>query len=291
MKLEKGPLSELLVERFETMPSQLQMAARFVLDHPQDVALMSMREQANRAGVSHSTMMRLARWLGLDGYEGMRRLYAQALRERGEGLRSVAPTRDASACSTVGVTANALAAQVARFGEHASAAQFLAAAKLVAEAQVIFGLGFGASHPVASHFVRTVSSLLSHERRAVLVTNSHCGGAETLLDGRSGDLVLAVGTVPYERATIDFARLALKQGMVVVAITDSRVSPLARMARETIVVTSKSSSFFSSMVPAFAAVEILVALAAQSSDIDASEKLRQSQQRLAAFNIYWTASR
>lgn len=67
--MEKGPLSELLVERFETMPPQLQVAARFVLDDPQGVALMSMRKQASQAGVSHSTMMRLARWLGLDGYD------------------------------------------------------------------------------------------------------------------------------------------------------------------------------------------------------------------------------
>ncbi|TIU25817.1 MAG: MurR/RpiR family transcriptional regulator, partial [Mesorhizobium sp.] len=74
--MEKGPLAELLVERFENMPPQLRVAARFVLDHPKDVALMSMREQAHQAGVSHSTMMRLARWLGLDGYEDMRSLYA-----------------------------------------------------------------------------------------------------------------------------------------------------------------------------------------------------------------------
>lgn len=45
--MKKGPLSDLLVERFETMPPQLQRAARFVLDHPQDVALMSMRELAH----------------------------------------------------------------------------------------------------------------------------------------------------------------------------------------------------------------------------------------------------
>lgn len=252
---------------------------------------MSMREQANQAGVSHSTMMRLARWLGFEGYEGMRRLYAQALRERGERLRPILPMQDASDCSAAGVAADTLAAQITRFGEHDNAVQLFAAAKLVAEAQVIFGLGFGASHPVVSHFVRTVSSLLSQERKAVLVANSHCGGAETLLDGRSGDLALAVGIVPYERTTIDFAQRAVSQGVMVVAITDSRVSPLARIAQETIVVTSKSGSFFSSLVPAFAAVEILVALAALSSDVDAAENLRLSQERLAAFDIYWTATR
>lgn len=293
MKMEKGPLSELLVERFETMPPQLQVAARFVLDHPQDVALMSMREQANQAGVSHSTMMRLARWLGMDGYEDMRSLYARALRERGagEGLRHGQPSQQDLDYPAAGIVADMLAAQVASLGEYGSAVQFLAAARLVAKSSSVFGLGFGASHSVASHFVRIVAPLLGEGGKATLVADSGHAGAETLLNARVGDVVLAIGAAPYERATIDFARQAASQGASVLAITDSSVSPLARMARETLVVTSNSGSFFPSMVPAFAAVEILAALAAPLSDVDAAEKLKQSQEQLAAFGIYWKAAR
>lgn len=293
MEMEKGPLSELLVERFETMPPQLQVAARFVLDRPQDVALMSMREQASQAGVSHSTMMRLARWLGLDGYEDMRSLYARALRERGagEGLRSGPLPHQDEDYPAAGIAADALAAQIASLGEYGSAMQFLAAARLLAESSTIFGLGFGASRSVVSHFVQTVSPLLDEGRRAVFVSDSCGTGAEALLDAKAGDVVLVVGSAPYERATIDFARQSASQGAAILAITDSSVSPLARMARETIVVTSNSSSFFPSMVPAFAAVEILVALAAPLTDVDAAEKLKQSQEQLAAFGVYWKAAR
>lgn len=293
MEMEKGPLSELLVERFETMPPQLKVAARFVLDHPQDVALMSMREQAHQAGVSHSTMMRLARWLGLDGYEDMRSLYARALRERGvvEGLRPGPSQQQDPDYPAAGVVADILAAQIAALGEYSSAMQFLAAARLLAESKTIFGLGFGASRVVVSHFVQTVSPLLDDGRRAILVADSSCGGAEILLGAGAGDVVLAVGSAPYERVTVDFARQSASQGAAVLAITDSSVSPLARIARETIVVTSNSGTFFPSMVPAFAAVEILLALAAPLSDFNAAEKLKQSQEQLAAFGIYWKAAR
>ena len=291
--MEKGPLSELLVERFETMPPQLQVAARFVLDHPQDVALMSMREQANQAGVSHSTMMRLARWLGLDGYEDMRSLYARALRKRGVGEvgRSGSSPQQDPDYPAAGIAADTLAAQIASLGEYGSAMQFLAAAKLIAGSKTIFGLGFGSSRSVVSHFVQTVSPLLDEGRKAMFVADSHGAGAEALLDAGAGDVVLAVGFAPYERATIDIARQCASQGAAILAITDSSVSPLARMARETIVVTSNSSSFFPSMVPAFAAVEILVALAAPLGDVDAAEKLKQSQEQLAAFGVYWKAAR
>ncbi|WP_082407305.1 MurR/RpiR family transcriptional regulator [Mesorhizobium sp. 1M-11] len=286
-------MSELLVERFETMPPQLQVAARFVLDHPQDVALMSMREQASQAGVSHSTMMRLARWLGLDGYEDMRSLYARALRDRGAGeaIRPGLPPQQEQDYPAAGIAADTLAAQVASLGEYGNAMQFLAAARLIADSKTIFGLGFGASRSVVGHFVQTVSPLLNEGRRTVFVADSCGTGAEALLDAKTGDVVLVVGAAPYERATIDFARQSASQGAAVLAITDSSVSPLARLARETIVVTSNSGSFFPSMVPAFAAVEILVALAAPLSDVDAVEKLKQSQEQLAAFGVYWKAAR
>ena len=286
--MEKGPLSELLVERFETMPPQLQVAARFVLDDPQGVALMSMRKQASQAGVSHSTMMRLARWLGLDGYEDIRSLYARALRERGagEGARANPLPQQDPDYPAAGIAADTLAAQIASLGEYGRAMQFLAAAKLIAGSKTIFGLGYGHSRSVASHFVQTISPLLGEDRKAVLVA-----GAEALLDAKVGDVVLVVGSAPYERATIDFARQSASQGAAVLAITDSSVSPLARMARETIVVTSNSSSFFPSMVPAFAAVEILVALATPLTDVDAVEKFKQSQEQLAAFGVYWKAAR
>ncbi|WP_448113684.1 MurR/RpiR family transcriptional regulator [Mesorhizobium amorphae] len=286
-------MSELLVERFETMPPQLQVAARFVLDHPQDVALMSMREQASQAGVSHSTMMRLARWLGLDGYEDMRSLYARALRERGtgEGGRPGSLPQQDPDYPAAGTTADTLAAQISSLGEYGSAMQFLAAAKLIAVSKTIFGLGFGTSRSVISHFVQTVAPLLDEGRRAIFVADSHGAGAEALLDAGAGDVVLVVGFAPYERTTIDFARQCASQGAAILAITDSSVSPLARMARETIVVTSNSSSFFPSLVPAFAAVEILVALTAPLTDVDAAEKLKQSQEQLAAFGVYWKAAR
>ena len=65
----RGPLNASIVEAFDLLPPQLQTAARYMLDRPDDVALLSMREQARRAGVPPATMTRLAKRLGLEGYE------------------------------------------------------------------------------------------------------------------------------------------------------------------------------------------------------------------------------
>jgi DNA-binding MurR/RpiR family transcriptional regulator len=45
---QRGPLNASIVEAFDLLPPQLQTAARYMLDRPDDVALLSMREQARR---------------------------------------------------------------------------------------------------------------------------------------------------------------------------------------------------------------------------------------------------
>src|SRR5690348_1496914 len=78
------PIAERLLAVFDDLPAQHQVAARWLMDHPDDAALLSMREQAKRAGVPPATMTRLAQRLGYDGFDGLRELYAASLRERAD---------------------------------------------------------------------------------------------------------------------------------------------------------------------------------------------------------------
>ncbi|RRH93213.1 MurR/RpiR family transcriptional regulator [Mesorhizobium tamadayense] len=282
-------MAQLLVERFENMPPQLRVAARFVLDRPKDVALMSMREQAHQAGVSHSTMMRLARWLGLEGYEDMRSLYARALRETiaGEPARQDIGQNGDPGYSTAGVVADTLAAQISSLGGYGNAMQFIAAAGLLVRSPNLFALGSRAAYSISSHFVHVMSFLAGADRKVTLVGEMAGQDLDALQHAGRGDVLFAVAMSPYERTPIDVARQSARQGVGVVAITDSSVSPLVRIAQETIIVPSNSQSFFRSMAPAFAAVEILAALTAAQSETNAAERVEQSEEQLAAFGIYW----
>src|SRR2546421_3925827 len=77
----------LLKSGFDGLSPQLQEAARWVIDHPADVALLSTREQARRAGVAPATFTRLAQRFGLSGYDEVRKLYGEAVRQRPESFR------------------------------------------------------------------------------------------------------------------------------------------------------------------------------------------------------------
>src|SRR5580693_9961093 len=78
--MKQAPLARKITSQFDRMSGQLQQAARYILDQPRDVALLSMRQQARAARVQPATMTRLAKYLGMDGYDTVRELYAKALR-------------------------------------------------------------------------------------------------------------------------------------------------------------------------------------------------------------------
>ncbi|PZR45243.1 MAG: SIS domain-containing protein, partial [Stutzerimonas stutzeri] len=78
--MQTSPLADQIVQAFDTMSEQLQAAAQYVLNQPHEVALLSMREQARQAGVQPATMTRLAKHLGLAGYEDIRQRHADAMR-------------------------------------------------------------------------------------------------------------------------------------------------------------------------------------------------------------------
>jgi DNA-binding MurR/RpiR family transcriptional regulator len=287
--MEHGPLTDQIVEAFEALGPQLKTAARFILDQPNEVALLSMREQARRAGVQPHTMTRLAQRLGFTGYDDVRALYAGAVREGALGFSGRADlqvaTQKAKGERAVALDIVAsLSAQVQRLAEPASLDRMVAAADLLASAERIFCLGLRSCHPVVAHFAYVMSFL---GERAVLLDAGAGTGLDPIRAASSKDVLFAASVAPYTRATIETARYAHDRDVPIVAVTDSPVSPLAGMARETIMVPADSPSFFHTIAPALVVGEILAALVAGRGGGASLAAIKRSEAQLTAFGIHW----
>src|SRR5690349_8643058 len=148
---------------FENLPAQLQEAARWVIDHPADVALLTTREQARRSGLVPATMTRLAQRFGLKGYEELRKLHADAMRRRPESYRGRAQEllerRDAEGDpALVQDIFSSLADHMQALSSPDATARFTAAAEMIASANRVFCLGRRSSFSVAYifHYVRSL---------------------------------------------------------------------------------------------------------------------------------------
>ncbi|MBS3647184.1 MurR/RpiR family transcriptional regulator [Pseudaminobacter sp. 19-2017] len=247
-------ISDLLLSHFNKLPPQLKFAASYVLEHPRDVALLSMRSQARSAGVSHSTMMRLAEWLGLEGYEALRVIYANNLRYLPETEGDVSPIQPPAYRARL--MANHVAASLSQLDNQRSAEQQSAAAALLQDAREIWCVGSCLEKVVADCLAQT---LAERELSAQSFDAGDESAVSQLRENRTGLALLAVGLHSGDCPTVRLATLASRSGAKVIAVTNYEKSALARIADETVLVEAPIPSTFPSMVPAIAAVEMIAA--------------------------------
>ncbi|WP_341910034.1 MurR/RpiR family transcriptional regulator [Ferrovibrio terrae] len=285
-------LSDRIAQAFAGLPPQLQTAAQFVLEHPDDVALLSMREQARRAGVPPVTMTRLARQLGFADYAAFRDLQASALRRpphtaefshrAGRLQKHQQQSGDGALAAQIGWT---MAEHIASSHDEAGSAALIAAAALLEKARRVYFLGLRSCHAVAFH-AHYIHGLFRDS--GVLLDGAGDTGIDALRHAGPEDVLLVVSVAPYTTAAVERASYAARRGVSVVAITDSRVSPVAAMARASILIPTETPSFFHAITPAFAAAETLIALVAARAGEQALSAIRNAEHQLDAFSTYWS---
>ncbi|MGQ7260837.1 MurR/RpiR family transcriptional regulator [Vreelandella sp. V005] len=284
-------LREQIIAQYDDMSVQLQQAARYVLEHPQEVALVSMRELARHAGVQPATMTRLAKFLGLPGYDELRAQHAAALREGGDGFAAKVRKRggkgsERGVSDTASHMLQGLSAQLAKLCEPDSLRRLEATADRLRSARKVYVLGLRSSHAVAWHF-HYVMTLLGE--RSVHLDGPGGTGGDALIRATPEDVLLVISINPYATGALELAQLAKEQGVGIVSITDSEVSPLIALSEQTVLCPTESDSFFHTLTPALAVSEVLCSLLAEFDRPKTLEALQQADKHLLQRNTYATA--
>lgn len=287
--MEYMALVHRVAEIFPGLSPELRRAARFVLDRPEDVALLSMRGLARDAGVHPSTMVRLARAAGFDGYGHFREPFR--LRLRDQPLGYVERVRDLQARVEERAVPRLLAeAQAAvdanlrgTFAELDEATVQAITETLVGSRRV-FVIGLRSCYPVAFCFHYAYRMF----RRSVHLLDGGGGTfADDLRDVGAGDAILAVSVEPYTSETVRAVAYAKTQGSTVVALTDAVLSPLAAHADHALLVRREGPSFFGSLAAALAVAEALIVLLVANGGNAALEAIERSERQLEEFEAYW----
>ncbi|MGX9181937.1 MurR/RpiR family transcriptional regulator [Mesorhizobium sp. BHbdii] len=285
--MEQGPLTDTILKAFDGMSEQLQSAAHFVLDRPRDVALFSMREQARQAGVQPATMTRLAKHLGLKGFNDIRNMYAESLRDAGAGFagragKQVANHKLRGDHAFAAKMLNSLARQVAQLAQPRSLDRVVTAAASLAKARRIYCLGLRSSHAIAwqLHYI-----LRLVPEKSVLLDGIAGTGSDTIVDAGKDDVLLVASVHPDPRATVELAKFTKSTGISVVAITDSEAVSLALTAETAVVVSTYSPWFIHTITPAFAIAEVLGALITGHGGDELLEAIERFDEQLAALYI------
>ena len=279
-----------LARLFDDLPPQLRKAAQHLTRHPDDGALMSMRQLAAAAGVSPASLLRLVRMLGYGRYEDFRDVLRAQWKARPVGpfaarAQSIVARAGSDAAMLVAATQAAAHVTVDAALAAPQAATLVAVAERLAAARRIAVIGLRSSFPPAF----ALSYSLALFREGVLPLAGVGGlGVDALDHCDERDVLVAVGVAPLTRETVLAARQASRQGLTVIAITDSTLSPLGRAARHVVLVGDGGVSLLQSQVGTVAVVEALVSLVMARLGPEALAAVAAREQHLQSAGAYWS---
>jgi len=278
----------LLVDSYSSLTPELQKAARFMVENPEEIGLNSMRSVARQADVKPATITRLTKRLGFSDYESLREPFRQRLRTQSPEFSAKLQTVQQRGKAGKRSLLSELRAQEIANIEHSLSEEnysvMEAAAKTLHDSEYVYILGLRGAHAPAFLFHYAYQLFQNNSR---LLESSAGIFADQLRGVGPKDSLLVVSFPPYTQLTIDAVEYAVEAGAKIVAITDSVMSPAASAAAQTIVTKNQSPSFYHSFTGALAVTQALITMLVTRAGGDAVKIIEEAEKQLSRVSAYW----
>ena len=283
-------LNERLKELLPQLPRALQVVSTYMLEHPGDIATLSMRKVAKNAGVSLPNFARLAKALGYDTYGDLREVYRRQVQQsdiseyhlRAENLQRTGS--DAGTRELWGKFKDATISNLTTIFDSVDPDYFASIAKVLNDSRTIYLVGMQASANFSA-YAHYIGGMASGKFR--LVRGDGGVFADPIAELGPDDAMIVVSHQPSARAAIELAIIARERGAKVIAITDSPASPVALQAEHVLLAPNRSPLFFESYVGSTVLIEALMGFFTIGQPSDTVERIERIEADRQRMNEYW----
>ena len=261
-----------LQERLGKLTVKRQEILRPVLEHPRGFVLLSVRAMAKRLNTDPATIVRIVRVLGFDSFrEFQKHLHdlSIAFATSADTMRTVASNTGRHAHVSDSIDRDLKNLQGLKNSLDASRLNELAK-RLYASRRIIIIAGDLAA--VLAEYLEYQISLLG---LPVFAATSPGRIGHLTRSLTKDDLVIAISFRRGLLQTVEGAKKACEQNAYCVAITDTFLSPLARIAQQTFLTSIESTSFGASYAAPIAFLNALLAACGHVRKSETMEIVRQ----------------
>ena len=226
-----------IARRYDDLSPRLKQVASYVLDNPNDIALETLAVIAERCNAQPSTIVRFAKVFGYQGASEMQRLFRDEIlnaspspsyserirqfRERSDAVDWLSPFNVMHDFTESNIIA------LEHLREAVRKEDLERSIELMHRAHTVYLAGVRRAFPVAAYLAYSLSHV---EKRAFLLDGVAGMTSEQSWMLGPEDVVIAVSFRPYASDTAAVAERAAANGAPLIAISDSRLSPVARNA-------------------------------------------------------------
>ncbi|KIC15847.1 MurR/RpiR family transcriptional regulator [Leisingera sp. ANG-Vp] len=278
-----------LKDQMDALPPKLKAAAKYVIDHPGDFGLDTVRVSAAKTGISANGFVRLAQHLGYDTFEAFRAPFRAALTttheadlgqdwlDRTSAESPAGALQAAAARNQLNITSRSLRLMTAERSQAITETLLSANRCIVTATRSSYALAY------YFHYVGRMAL-----PRLELVPR-HMGAAlDDLLEIGPQDCLIALTFAPYSASTIQALRLAGDRGAKVILISDSEVIAPGIRTDHVLAVAANSLHPFGAIGGAMAGLECLLTHLIEAARPEALRRIEAYDALRQDSGAYWS---
>lgn len=261
------------------------LIANYILQSYDKAAFMTASKLGKTVNVSESTVVRFAAELGFDGYPSMQKTLQEMIRNKLTAIQRVEVSKERIGNQDVMTMVMQSDIEKIRMTlDETDQISFNQAVTAIANAKRIYVLGVRSASVLANfisfYFRFMFDNLVSVD------TSSISEVFEQIVHISADDVFIGLSFPRYSKRTIKAMQYAKDQGAKVVAITDSKVSPLTKIADVSLLAKSDMASFVDSLVAPLSLVNALIVAISREKAVHLESSLNRLESIWEEYDVY-----
>ncbi|MCD7734051.1 MAG: MurR/RpiR family transcriptional regulator [Clostridiales bacterium] len=261
------------------------LIANYILNYYDKAAFMTASKLGKTVNVSESTVVRFAAELGYDGYPSMQKALQEMIRNKLTSVQRIEVTNDRIGDQDVLSTVMQSDMDKIRITmDEIDRESFASAVDAICNARNIYVLGVRSASVLADFLAFYFQYIF--ERVINIDTVSISEVFEQTIHVDADDVFIGLSFPRYSKRTITAMEYARSRGAQVVAITDSKASPLVPLADFALIAKSDMASFVDSLVAPLSLVNALIVAVSRKKDKELQVTLGKLEEIWAKYEVY-----
>ncbi|WP_041587149.1 MurR/RpiR family transcriptional regulator [Caldanaerobacter subterraneus] len=248
-----------LIERIQNCYAHLsksqKMIAQYIVNNYEKAVFMTSKDIAKELKISESTVVRFASELGYNGFPELKTALQEFVKGKLTTLQRLEITKESNEEKLLAEVLNLDIGSIKQTLNEVDVGTFKKVVDCILNARKIYIVGLRTSTVIAEYMGFYLNLLRDN---VIVVKRGVSDLFEQILRVEREDLVIGIGFPRYSRRTVDLLKYAKSQGATVIALTDSFISPLARIADEVLTAKNSIISFVDSLVAPLSLVNAIV---------------------------------
>ncbi len=253
---EYKDLISLIQGKFSKLSKGQKIIAQFILVNYDKAAFMTAAKLGETVGVSESTVVRFANALGFSGYPLLQKSLQELIKTKLTTVQRVEMSKEYS--SDFAILKKVLKADIENIKgtfDEINPSSFESVINQLLSAKKIYIVGLRSSAAIGEYLSFYLNLILDN---VILVNYGISDVFEQILKVGQEDLVIGISFPRYSKRTFELLQYAKEQGAEIVSITDSHLSPIATLSKETLITRSNMASFVDSLVAPLSVANALI---------------------------------